>query len=487
MIFTVSGAYKDKWEVTAFYLCDQDYTLDLMYNMDMREDDGTETGNHPKCEPPDKRSPNCFKYGQNVTVPNMFGAETKRDALEMTYVYIGTKILESKCHQHVEEFACRSLYPECEQLDVLYPCRSMCYEVLSACGSIFDGFPLLDCRAYPVSGNGTFCFSKPVECLPPENPNHGRVHYNSIYLRGRATYTCDRKYRVVGESTRICMANGTWSGSTPYCEPIVAPSHMPSTSVVLICTLTILFSLTTILLTVLILNPQFQLIFCPLKILGDSFYWKKIEDPSKENDAFVLFHECDHEWVVNEIVPKLDTHYRIIYRERDWELGKLVNEFIEFAVSSSNVGIIVVSQKLIECNVELYNVTLAKYEHIRRNNFKVISIIEPNTGDLTPRMKSLMSYTLCLRYENSRKFWQRLYAEMPGKNRIKQSNPTTFNDIGGRSMSETHETQAQQNNHLLHQIVSEPDKNNNNNNITHMGVMSPLNGFRDYPSKIYYI
>ena len=458
-----------------------------MYNMDMREDDGTETGNQPKCEPPDKRSPNCFKYGQNVTVPNMFGAETKRDALEMTYVYIGTKILESKCHQHVEEFACRSLYPECEQLDVLYPCRSMCYEVLSACGSIFDGFPVLDCRAYPVSGNGTFCFSKPVECLPPENPNHGRVHYNSIYLRGRATYTCDKRYRLVGESTRICMANGTWSGPTPLCEPIVTPSRLPSTSMVLVATLTIGFALTTILLTFLILNPQLQLIFCPIKILGDSFFWKKTEDPSKENDAFILFHEYDHDWVVSEIVHQLDTEYKIIFRERDYPLGKVVNEFIEYAVGSSNVGIIVVSQKLTECNVELYNFTLAKYEHIRSDNFKVISIIEPNTRDLTPRMKSLMSYTLCLRYENSPKFWQRLYAMMPRKNRINQSNLMKFNDIGGRLKCGTQKAQTQDKNHLLHQFGIEPN-NNDDNDITHRDVVvSPLNGFRDYPSRIYYI
>ena len=399
----------------------------------------------------------------------------------MTYVYIGTKILESKCHQHIEEFACRSLYPECEQLDVMYPCRSMCYEVLSACGPIFDSFPVLDCRAYPVRGNGTLCFSKPVECPLPENPHHGIVHYNSIYLRGRATYTCDEKYTLVGENIRVCMANGTWSGSKPFCELFKQPYCLPSPTTLLLVATSIVSAVVLIILV--LFRPYIELMFCPSNLFGDSFFWKKNEDPSKVHDAFVLFHECDEEWVVSEIVNQLDTHYKVIYRERDYPLGKLVNEFIEYAVSSSNVGIVVVSQNFTKCNFELYNFTLAKHEHIRKDNFRVISVVKPNTFDLSPRIESLMRFTVRLDFDNSPKFWEKLHRLMPKRRMRLFNKQISLDNTTNRSTYDIKSHALNVNNRsTVHRVgVTSGTNNDNNNNVT---SPSPLDG---YPTRIYYI
>ena len=38
-----------------------------------------------------------------------------------------------------------------------------------------------------------------------------------MYLE-EAVYMCDNQYGVVGDDTRVCMANGTWSGEAPVCE-----------------------------------------------------------------------------------------------------------------------------------------------------------------------------------------------------------------------------------------------------------------------------
>ena len=37
-----------------------------------------------------------------------------------------------------------------------------------------------------------------------------------------ATYTCDEKYNLVGNSERTCLLYGEWSGSDPICDGILA-------------------------------------------------------------------------------------------------------------------------------------------------------------------------------------------------------------------------------------------------------------------------
>ena len=35
---------------------------------------------------------------------------------------------------------------------------------------------------------------------------------------GRATYTCNSGFTLVGSSTRTCLSDGSWSGSRPFCN-----------------------------------------------------------------------------------------------------------------------------------------------------------------------------------------------------------------------------------------------------------------------------
>ena len=35
---------------------------------------------------------------------------------------------------------------------------------------------------------------------------------------GRATYTCNNGFRLVGSFTRTCLSNGSWSGAEPVCN-----------------------------------------------------------------------------------------------------------------------------------------------------------------------------------------------------------------------------------------------------------------------------
>ena len=61
-----------------------------------------------------------------------------------------------------------------------------------------------------------------VECGTLTNPTNGQVsHTGRTTFRQTATYSCDRGYDLVGNSTRTCQANGVWSGSIPICQGVL--------------------------------------------------------------------------------------------------------------------------------------------------------------------------------------------------------------------------------------------------------------------------
>ena len=55
-------------------------------------------------------------------------------------------------------------------------------------------------------------------CSSLSSPRYGRVSVTTRDIGGRATYTCNSGFRLVGSSTRTCLSNGSWSGSQPICN-----------------------------------------------------------------------------------------------------------------------------------------------------------------------------------------------------------------------------------------------------------------------------
>ena len=55
------------------------------------------------------------------------------------------------------------------------------------------------------------CFA--VDCGTPPGPANGTVTLTGTLVGFRATYQCESGFRVVGDSTVVCQADGTWSGS----------------------------------------------------------------------------------------------------------------------------------------------------------------------------------------------------------------------------------------------------------------------------------
>ena len=69
--------------------------------------------------------------------------------------------------------------------------------------------------------NLPFTFSLDVyiaSCDYLSSPRYGHVSVTTRDVGGRATYTCNSGFSLVGPSTRTCLSDGNWSGSQPICN-----------------------------------------------------------------------------------------------------------------------------------------------------------------------------------------------------------------------------------------------------------------------------
>ena len=68
----------------------------------------------------------------------------------------------------------------------------------------------------------TYFHSTVVDCgtlnTTTNTTTNGQVsHPNGTTFGQKATYSCNTGYNLVGDSTRMCQADGMWSGSEPTC------------------------------------------------------------------------------------------------------------------------------------------------------------------------------------------------------------------------------------------------------------------------------
>ena len=57
-----------------------------------------------------------------------------------------------------------------------------------------------------------------VECGPLGYPANGDILLHGTLLHSNATFFCDDGYILEGSELRVCLADGTWSGTTTSCK-----------------------------------------------------------------------------------------------------------------------------------------------------------------------------------------------------------------------------------------------------------------------------
>ena len=57
-----------------------------------------------------------------------------------------------------------------------------------------------------------------VNCGILDLPSNGQVISSGTTFKIEAMYVCDEGFQLIGNGTRMCQANGMWSGNEPECE-----------------------------------------------------------------------------------------------------------------------------------------------------------------------------------------------------------------------------------------------------------------------------
>ena len=71
-----------------------------------------------------------------------------------------------------------------------------------------------------------FSSSSVVDCGSLSNPTNGLVIFSMSNLGALATYMCDEGFNLIGNSTRLCLANGLWEGTVPACQSKIYYVHV---------------------------------------------------------------------------------------------------------------------------------------------------------------------------------------------------------------------------------------------------------------------
>ncbi|KAF4804058.1 Sushi, von Willebrand factor type A, EGF and pentraxin domain-containing protein 1 [Turdus rufiventris] len=67
----------------------------------------------------------------------------------------------------------------------------------------------------------------PVSCSPPPVLENGQVTGEDYTFQRHTEYSCNEGFLLDGDRSRVCLANGSWSGITPVCKAVTCPAPLP--------------------------------------------------------------------------------------------------------------------------------------------------------------------------------------------------------------------------------------------------------------------
>ncbi len=57
-----------------------------------------------------------------------------------------------------------------------------------------------------------------VNCTTLVAPDNGTISGDSVSFQSEVTYSCDVGFIFSGDTSRMCQADGNWTGSAPVCN-----------------------------------------------------------------------------------------------------------------------------------------------------------------------------------------------------------------------------------------------------------------------------
>ncbi|XP_022794422.1 protein toll-like [Stylophora pistillata] len=140
-------------------------------------------------------------------------------------------------------------------------------------------------------------------------------------------------------------------------------------------------------------------------------------DPSKLYDAFVSYSGNDYRWVLNTLWDRLENHdppYTLCVHDRDFQVGKTIQENIFKSVDQSKRMIMVLSNNFLKsewCLLE-FRAAHRKVLEERTNYIIIILLDDVNMDELDEEIKLYMRTNTYLSV-NNKWFWQKLCYAMP--------------------------------------------------------------------------
>ncbi|KAL4231571.1 hypothetical protein ACF0H5_009152 [Mactra antiquata] len=141
--------------------------------------------------------------------------------------------------------------------------------------------------------------------------------------------------------------------------------------------------------------------------------YKQIDGDNYLYDAFVAYSQDDSDWVIDKLLPILETEsgYKLCIHERDFGVGAYINDNIVQNINNSKRMILVLSESFVNSGWCTFELKVALGKHIEED-FPVIVIILQEVRHMNSSLKILLKMTTYLEWKDGGAeedlFWNKL-------------------------------------------------------------------------------
>ncbi|XP_052796583.1 sushi, von Willebrand factor type A, EGF and pentraxin domain-containing protein 1-like isoform X2 [Mya arenaria] len=207
------------------YVCDVGYHIEPEgRNNRLCQADGTWSSVDPTCELTDCGSPLAPEQGSVTFTSTLFNGTAVFEC-DRGYTLFGEKMIMCQDNEKWSSLEHNCTIKDCGNR--FNPSNGH----FTSTGTHYGAFGVFTCiDGYDLKGdsvincldngtwNGTTPFCQIRDCGPLYNPDDGSVIFSNTVYGSQATFECNVGYEMVGSSQIVCLGNASWSESSPICK-----------------------------------------------------------------------------------------------------------------------------------------------------------------------------------------------------------------------------------------------------------------------------